>query len=444
MADRTSIGDPELVEQPVLELQSEDTPVETAEEDVLSPKDVRRNMFCCIMLDTIWFMGSTELSLALTPLVVYLKMSNTMIGLMGAFSSARLIGQFLSPWISQRFRFKKLYMIVANVPYNAAIGVAGLVIVMSGYLDVSKHWLMMFIMAMLFAYEFFAGFVSLPHQEYVAATIPTTHRGRYNGLSQGLGSAASILSASIGGWILLHYAKPMSYGVLFLLMWVACQGGYVLAAFAKEVPTPVEKAPKAWSKGMFRAAWQNIPYRRYQIYNLSTIMLTAGLGFITVYGFKVLHMPDTTSAVLMILGSVVRIPVTVLAGFLVDRVGARRLMPLWSIGMAIMFLPVIFMHSALGVYLSFSLMIMVGAMGTSVSVVLMYGLPKPEDRSGHFTLQLLATSGMNAVGILVAGVVYDAVPYHTVFIGSSILALCYYPFAKWVCAVLPADQKSFS
>lgn len=417
---------------------------EHEEDDYLSRKDIRRNMKCCIMLDTIWIMGSTELGLALTPLLLYLHASNTMIGIVSGATVASLFGMFVSPWISRRFRTKKWYMIAANIPYIGAIGVAGLVVVMSKQLGLTNEWLLSFVLTMILAYYFFAGFVALPHQEYVAACIPMNYRGRYNGLSSSFGSVASMGSAALGAWVLSTVVKPMSYGYLFLIMWVVCQSGYAFAAFAREKPTPIEKVPKAWSKHMLKSAWHDLRYRRFMMFSASVVLLTSGLGFVTVYGLRELHMPDASVAFLSMMGSAIRVPSSLVIGFITDRFGPRRLLPLWPIGIALMFVPVILVRHPIAVYASFAIMTLVSALWANVSVVLAYGLPKPEHRSGHYTLQLIMQYGMNFVGVVFAGALYDTLPYRTVFVATAIVALCFAPFAKWVCSALSDDARAYS
>lgn len=112
----------------------------------------------------------------------------------------------------------------------------------------------MFIVAMSAVSGFSVGFVTLPHQEYVAACVPMKYRGRLAGYGWSIGSGLAIISNTLAGWILLRLAKPEAYGYLYVMTWLFCQMGFVLALFGKERPTPVEKSPKPWSKAMIKAA----------------------------------------------------------------------------------------------------------------------------------------------------------------------------------------------
>lgn len=207
--------------------------------------DIKHNMKFCIMLDVIWATGWADFQMALVPLLIYLNASNTMIGMISGAAFAAVIGIIISPWITRRFRIKKWYMTALNIPYLLPIGSIGIVLVLSRQIDVTQEWLLSFIIIATLAHKFVAGFVALPHQEYVAACIPATHRGRYSGLSGSFGSIFAIGSSALGGLILATYAKPMSFGYLFLMTWIICQTGYIVALFAREKPTPVEKSPPA-------------------------------------------------------------------------------------------------------------------------------------------------------------------------------------------------------
>lgn len=229
-----------------------------------------------------------DLALASGPLFVFLNASNTIIGLTQSLMFLTLIGVFLSPFISVKLRIKKWYLMFSHVPYLGAWGAIGIALILSTKLGLSNSWLLGFVVAMSAANWFFAGFVTLAHNEYVAACMPMSHRGRLAGYSYTAGGAAGTISAAIGGIILLRVAKPMSFGYLYLMMWLICQSGYILALFGRERPTPIEKAPKPWSRAMLRAAWQDKPYLKmlalYAVYNMTFVPLLT--VFLPIYGFR--------------------------------------------------------------------------------------------------------------------------------------------------------------
>ena len=419
---------------------------EPASDDTgLSTSDIKRNMVYIIMLDAIFTTGAADLMLALQPLLVFLKASNTMIGLVTGANWAGLLGVFLSPWITRRFRYKKWYMFFVHIPYIAAIGVSGLGVLYSKRLGMDNPELLQFMLIIFLAHWFFAGFVSLPHQEYVAACIPMKYRGRYTGFSFSIGGILSIAASALGGIILLRAEKPLGFGYVLLLSWAIMQFGYIFALFAKERPTPVEHSPIPWSANMLKAAWNDKPFMRFLFFNmLIGVLIMPVYQFVAIYGFKTLHMIPATAAVMQVVGQATRIIASSPLGWLTDRFTPKRMLPYWMLMAFISLLPVILLRNQYGVYICGGLATVFGVGWISSFNALMYGLPKPEDRAGHFTLLLITIYITASAGAILFGVLSDMMPFRTVFMLCAALALALFPMARWVANSLSADEKSYS
>jgi MFS family permease len=408
-------------------------------------EDVRFNMKVLVMLEAIFFMGITDLGMALQPLLVYLKASNLAIGIITNAMWAGVLGVFLSPWISRRFPIKKRYLFYANVPYIGALGMMGLGVVFSRELGLSNPHLLIYVLICMLAHWFFAGFVSLPHTEYIAACIPMSHRGRYSGFSFTVAGIASMASSAIGGLILLKVSKPMSFGYLFLMTWAICQSGYILALFAKERPTPVERSPKPWSKTMLtRAKDDKLLVTYIAISGVAAIVITPLFGFVNVYGYRDLKMIPATAAVIALISQIVRISTTGLAGIITDRLTPKRVLPYTMIVAFLALLPPIFLHNAYGVYLSAAFSTLYFAGGAGPWNALLYGIPSPEDRSGHFTIQLLVSYYIaTPVGPLLIGFLCDHLPYRTVFIFGAVASLVLFPVLKRAVSIFPDRTEAY-
>ena len=364
-----------------------------------APAQLKRNMFYCIMLDVIWTMGWADFSLALQPLLVYLEASNTVIGIVSGATFMGLFGMFVTPWISRRFRYKKWYLIAVNIPYIGAIGAVGLAVVMSHRLNIPDPTVLKLVFWLILLHMFCAGFVALPHQEYVAACIPASHRGRLTGLSISMGSLLAIGSTAIGGVVLLRVAQPMAFGYLFLMTWAICQGGYVFAAFAKERPTPVECAPKPWTRDMLAAVWYDKPYVRYlTAWSAVTLLFYLVAPFTMVYALRELKLPVAIVAVVALIHQVVRTVLSAPAGAFVDRVGAKRIMPYWPGGLSLGIVAILAFPNQWGLFASTAISAVTVVIASTAYTVLNYGLPSPENRSGHYTIQLILSYGTAALG----------------------------------------------
>ncbi len=315
----------------------------------MSDADIKHNVKVNVLLDAIFFTGVADVALVAAPMYVYLKASDPLIGLMGTLSLVSLIGVFLSPFISRRFPYKKWYLFVSHIPYIGAWGFTGVIILLTGTLGLTHHQILMCVFLLNSMGAFFGGFVSLPHQEFLAACIPMSHRGRYTGYSFSIGGIGSVISSALGGLILLRVAKPMAFGYLYLMVWFICQSGYLMALLARERRTPVEKAPKPWTKGMTNALWQDKHFLRVVVINIAfALLIETGFYFIPIYGYRALHMIPAMAAIISIIQQVVRIALSSSIGQITDRLSPKRLVPFWFVVAALAFAAPVLMRNSYG------------------------------------------------------------------------------------------------
>lgn len=408
-------------------------------DDSMPPAIVRRNMICCVLMDSIWGMGWADVTMALSPLMVYLGASNRLIGLVTGAMFFAVPGVLLSPYITRRFPYKKWYFFFVNVPYLFPLAIAGIAVLVAGAMHWSSSSLLGIVAGSMMLHWFFGGFVSLPHMEYITACVPSSHRGRLAGFSYSVGSVLGMLSASLGGIILLKVAQPAAYGVLLLIAWVIMQSGYLAALFAKEQRTPVEQSPPAWSLKMMSAFWND---RNYVKFTITQLLLSLFLGtpiwsFLNVYGFRDLKMAAATSGVMLLIMQVARICSATPLGMLTDRIGAKKLYPLWMLAAAVVCLPAILLQNSWGIYASIALSaIYLSGVATS-GAVLTYSLPKPEDRAGHYAILTCLGMVVMAIGPILIGILADAFSYHTIFITISIVAFVLFFVNRWLCQAFP-------
>ena len=411
--------------------------------DDLSPADVRHNMICNLALDGVWSVGWSDILIALTPLMVFAGAKDGLIGLMNGFWFAGLPGVILTPFITRRFRFKKWYMFSVNVPYMLMIGLIGLLGYFFVPLGIEKPTLLLGILLLYSLHWTFGGFCTIPGAEYMAACIPMRLRGQLMGYSLSIGAVGTLGLAALAKWIMDTYPEPKSEGIVLLIGATICQLCYIAALFARETPTPVEKSPKPWSREMLRRAWCDKPYvRALFLYASSAIFVGPVFGFITVYGLRTpmehgLGLAPSFAAVVVIWTTLSRIVSGATVGRLTDKLSPKRVIPVLFLIAALGYLPVIFMKSELGIYISMALTTVYAVGQVPAFVALLYSLPKPEDRSGHFTLQVLMQYIGSAAGPIIAGFVCQWIPYQKVFIGFAVIALLFVPFSKYMLSLLP-------
>ena len=356
-----------------------------------------------------------------------------------------VVGNFLSPYVSRRFRYKKWYLLISHFPYIGAWGLIGAVLLAANRMGLSTSVLLAAVMALHGLSFFFAGFVSLPHQEYTAACIPMSHRGRFNGYSRSIGSGLAMISAAVGGVVLLRVAKPASLGYLFIMTWLICQAGYLLAMWGREVPTPVDKAPRPWSRQMLIAAWNDKPFLKVlAIYLCCFILFLSVFGFVTQYGLRDLGMIDASAAGVALVSQIVTIALGGLVGQLVDRWGAKRLGVLVPALGSIALLPVLLVRNQCAVYVSISISALFLVTLWSAFSALLYGLPSPENRAGHYTVQILLGNAACAVGPIIVGRLCDVLSYQATFAIVAVAGICVSVLAGRLFSSLSADAKDYA
>lgn len=410
----------------------------------LSPADIKHNIIVMLLIDCLFTLGTEEMSKANGPLFNYLGASNKMVGLMGAVQIASLLGVFLSPFISRRFPYKKVYVLITHIPYLLPWGMIGLGLIMSQNFGVSKQWLLSYILIMNATTGLFAGFVTLPHNEYVAACIPMSHRGRLAGYSNATGAVFSIIGTSIAGWILLVLPEPTSYGWMYIMTWAICQTGYIAALFARERRTPVEKAPKPWSSEMIRAALKDGPYMRVVGLQFLYMTLFAMGSFVNLYGFRVLGLIPAAAAGIGIVQKLSTLATCTFIGSYIDKISPKRALAILPLGLVLQLLPLIFWQSQYAVYVSAALGVIPGVGFAASFNCLLFGLPRPENRAGHFTFQILANNVANSVGLLMLGTLFDLLGYRPMFVALAVVAVLFMPLAKAVLAPLSEKAEDYS
>ena len=429
----------------------------------LTEKEIKRNMLSLVLLETTFWTGSADIQLALNPLLVFLGATNFLIGIVNGAMFAGLVGVFLSPWITRHFRYKKWYLFLSNVPYLTALAVLGMLAIYNRTLGLyhtyslsnsftswigldGKPILLWWAVALYYTHWLFGGFVTLPCTEYIAACIPMSHRGRLTGYAYSAAGFFAIGAAFAGKWIIEHVPHPAAFGYVLLMGWVLMQFGYTCSLIAKERPTPVEKSPRPYTREMFRAFWHDRPYVKlmvlYFLYN--TLFQGSTFNFINVYGLKRLHMALATAAIMIVVSRISQFITSTPLGLINDRLSPKRTIP-YLFGMsALAWLAPLAIPGHLGVYVAIAIYTMFTTAITSAQTALVCGLPAPEHRAGHFTIQIFVWYIAMSVGPMIVGRLCDVVGYHAVFVAMLIASVALFPFAKLMLRTLPDDIKSYS
>ena len=389
-----------------------DGPILTAGD--LGPREVRRNFACLVWMGSVFAMGWSEVVVVLQPLLVHYGATNTQIGIVQGVLIATLPGMFLSPWITRGFRRKKVYLFVTDAFYLLPVGLVGATVWAGGAGNAAA--MVAFIVWMMCAGQVAAGFGGLPNQEFFTACIPMRLRGRLAGVSAGLGGLLGLGAAGIAAWGLAVLPSPQGYGALLVLAWFLCQVANAAILFAKEPPTPVEQSPAPWGRAMWKAFLRDSKFLRVTLIVCLVSPLLAQLAvFSSVYAFRELDFKAQMAAWLGMGASGARLALSPVAGWVTDRWGARPALLLWTSLAAVGFLLLAGVPCAASVFLATAIAAVAGSGFSGAMNALTCGIPRPENRAGHFTFLGFCMIGSNAAFPLVAGWIFDRVSYRVGF-----------------------------
>ena len=380
----------------------------------LSTRDVRRNFACLVWMGSVFAMGWSEVVVVLQPLLVHYGASNTQIGIVQGVLIATLPGMFLSPWITRRFRHKKIYLFVTDTLYLLPVGIVGAVVWAGG--AGGSEAMVGFIVLMMLLGQIAAGFGGLPNQEFFTSCIPMRLRGRLAGVSAGLGGVLGLAATGIAAWVLEALPKPQAYGALLVLAWLLCQLADSAILLAKEPPTPVEKSPPPWRREMWRAFFRDGKFLRVAgvICLVSPLMAQLAV-FSSVFAFRDLGFKPQMAAWLGMTAAGSRLVLSPAGGWLTDAWGARRALMLWVALSGVGFLLLAAFPSTATVFAAAGIAAVAGSGFSGAMNALTSGIPKPENRAGHFTLLGFCMIAANSAGPLLAGRLFDTVSYRAGF-----------------------------
>lgn len=388
----------------------------------LSARDVRRNFACLVWMGSVFAMGWAEVMVVLQPLLVHYEASNKQIGIVQGVLIATLPGMFLSPWITRRFRFKKLYLFVTDSLYLLPVGIVGATVWAGGI--GGNQAMVLFIVLLLMFGQIAAGFGGLPNQEFFTSCIPMRLRGRLAGVSAGIGGVLGLAATAFAAWVLQVMPKPQAYGALLVLAWFLCQIANSAVLLAREPPTPVDKSPRPWRGEMWRAFWRDRKFLRVALVICLLSPLLAQLAvFSTVFGFRDLGFKPQMAAWLGMTAAGARLVFSPAGGWLTDAWGARRALMLWTALVGVGFLLLVLFPSTPAVFAAAGIAAVAWSGFSGAMNALTSGIPRPENRAGHFTLLGFCMIAANSAGPLAAGWLFDSVSYREGFAVLGCLTL---------------------
>lgn len=391
--------------------------------------------FSVMGADIALFSGAISFSSwnTILPLFIrHLTSSNLILGLMPAVRSlgVNLPPVFVSPYVGalrRYLRFVLLITILERVPFL-------ILALCTMWLGVDHHDWLLLIFLLLAAVWSAAGGVATPAWlNLISLMIPTRLRGRFFGVSGGVGGLVGVGAAALTAVILRNFSYPGSFAICFLATFTMLVVSFVCLAAGREphhegAPVPRAVVPPLGSY------LRTLPAFLRREGNFRTFLIAGTLAnigiaispFLTAAASHSLHTSDAQvgvyGAVLMAAGTVGSVG----WGWLGDHLGYRPVLVMGTVaGMCCMGLAVLALaigregilygvFLALGIYSS-------ALQLAAMAAVVEFG--KFDERPTYVALSFLVQAPVSLIVPLIAGVVADHAGYTPIFVAVFLALL---------------------
>ena len=289
----------------------------------------RRNFIANASDATFWFFGFAFLS-AGTILPVYFAHLSSSTFLLGLIPAMLDLGWFLPQlFLAQHVeRLPRKLPLVAwlgffeRLPFLLMAGGALWFARLSPPLAVTLFFILMAVRSLA------SGLVATPWQEMIAKVIPVQWRGRFFGISNGLGGAMGLVGAAIATFVLARWPYPDNFALCFLIGFVFTGLSWIGLTFTVEPaqPPPPPPAATSYRKRLSAILREDHNFREYLISRSMGYMGGMAFGFLAVYGVEKFQLADAQAGIFTAIMSAAGMVSNGLWGFIGDRRGHKLVM----------------------------------------------------------------------------------------------------------------------
>lgn len=340
-------------------------------------------------------------------LISQLTDSKFAIGLLPAIASLGFyLPQLFTASFAEGLRYKKPFVIfVGGLGERLPYPLAGLAVWLLA-VDSPNAALVLLLVGVGIA-TLSAGIATPAWYDMIAKVIPVQRRGLWSGVGHGVGALLGVAGAWFVGQILVRYAFPNNFGLLFLLATIFLAISWTSIALTREPPSTTTKAqvPLAYYLRQLPAVLgRDRNYRRYLISR--TVVNLGGMagGFFMVYGVQEFAIDGAGVGLLtgVLIGSVALM--NLVWGLLGDRNGHKAVLTIAAFLVCAAPLTAFLAPSPFWLGLTFVMMGSYHAADQASALNLILEFCAPEDRPTYIGL----TNTLLAAGVVVAPLVGGA------------------------------------
>jgi MFS family permease len=386
----------------------------------------RRNFIANVSDGTLWLFGFAFLSAAtiLPVYFVHLSPSTFLLGLIPAMLD---LGWFMPQLFTaqhvERLPRKKplvaLLGLIERLPFLLMAGGALWFARLPQAVAVTLFFALMAIRALA------SGLVATPWQEMIAKVIPVQWRGRFFGISNGLGGALGLVGSAIAVYILAQFPYPINFALCFSLGFAITTLSWVGLLFTVE---PVQSPPPLPAVTSYRKRLTSIlredhNFRTYIFSREFGYMGGMAFGFFAVYGVSRFQLSDAQAAVFTAVMSAAGMLSNTLWGYIGDRRGHKLVMEGSTVMGALALIVALASNSVWMYYVVFALIgaANAGFIVSDLSIVMEFG---PEvQRPTYIGLARTLSAPFLFIAPLIGGAVAQVWGYAWMFVLALALTL---------------------
>ena len=402
-------------------------------------KHFKRNFYVNVMDAGFWFFGDSFVA-AYTIMPVFMSTltdSPILIGMVPALEGA---GWFLP----QLFLAKRLEGKNRRLPLVLKLGIFDrlpfLLLAVGAFfiLRLDPKIAITLFLVIYVIKTFSSGLGALPWQELIATVIPTSHRGRYWGISLILGKLMGMAGAIVTGLLLTRIAYPTNYAIMFGLGFIGVSISYVFLKLNIEPEIVRSVSPSNQDLNLWRRMGNILNTDKnflYFLVNRGFVFLASmSLGFITVYGIQQFNLPLSYSAIFTIVMLVAEIIGFGIWGSYGDQHGYKKVLEYSNLFMILGLLMLMFLNSIWGLYFAFGMISFSHAGEFIADQNIAMEFSSENDRPTYIGMSKTLIGPFLLLAPIIGGGIVKLWGYQSMFLVSLIISIIAYSTIKFFVA----------
>jgi len=386
----------------------------------------RRNFIANVSDGTLWLFGFAFLSAA-TILPVYFVHLSSSTFLLGLIPAMLDLGWFMPQLFTaqhvERLPRKKPLVVllgfIERLPFLLMAGGALWFAQLPQAAAVTLFFILMAVRALA------SGLVATPWQELIAKVIPVQWRGRFFGISNGLGGALGLVGSVIATYILAQFPYPINFALCFFIGFVltTLSWGGILFTIEPAQPPPPSPTVASYRKRLTSILREDHNFRTYIFSRGFGYLGGMAFGFFAVYGVSRFQLSDAQAAVFTAIMSAAGMLSNALWGYIGDRRGHKLVMEGATVVGAAALLIALTARSVWVYYVVFALLgaANAGFIVSDLSIVMEFG---PEaQRPTYIGLARTLSAPVLFIAPLIGGAVAQVWGYAWMFVLALVLTL---------------------